>query len=295
MRHALLLLLLVTSARALTAQDLSEVRRLAQQGQQDSAYAAITEVLARTPATDTAYAEVLYTAGNLAPTTSAMRLAFQRVVTEQGRSAWADDALLRLAQIDYAVGDHAGAVEQVERLRADYPASPLLGMAALWGARAWFARDNIAAACVLLADGIQHAGDDVELRNQLAFYQGRCGNRAATATPVTAPDTVRREPPAPVSEPPVVTPPVETPASTQSVPAPGGPTWRVQLAAVGTAAAASEIAARARRAGFEAVVIQEGGYHKVRAGAWTDRDEAVAAIPVLRERFGGSPFLVREP
>lgn len=258
------------------AQDLADARRMVQQGQVDSARAALARLLATTPAADTLYPEILYTQGGLAANTTEMQRAYQRLALEYPNSPWADDALLRLAQIEFAVNDPQGALRQVERLRGDYPASPLLGIAALWGARAHFALDNVAAGCVLLADGLARAADDVELRNQLEYHRGRCGadRRADAPTPG-----------------PVVQPSAEPPQPPQpSQPSSG---WRVQLAALGSRATADELAAAVRRAGYEAAIVSEGGLHKVRAGPWAERADAARALETLRARFGGQPFLVR--
>lgn len=276
MRRALVALALLASAAGApaAAQDLADARRMAQQGQVDSARATLARLLAATPATDTLYPEILYTQGGLAANTTEMQRAYQRLALEYPNSPWADDALLRLAQIEFAVNDPQGALRQVERLRADYPASPLLGIAALWGARAHFALDNVAAGCVLLADGLARAGDDVELRNQLEYHRGRCGadgaDRRADAPAADAPTRVDAPPAAP--------PPVG---------------WTVQLAALGSRATADELAAAVRGAGYEAVIVSEGGLHKVRAGPWAERAEAAQALETLRARFGGQPFLVR--
>ncbi len=281
MRQSLFVLALLAGVAGgpAAAQDLADARRMAQQGQVDSARAALARLLAATPPTDTLYPEILYAQGGLAASTTDMQRAFQRVALEYPNSPWADDALLRLAQIEFAVNDPRGALRQVERLRGDYPASPLLPIAALWGARAHFALDNTAAGCVLLADGLTHAGDDIELRNQLEFHRGRCGADGADR---------RADAPTPA--------PVVRPADTAPAVGPAarpGVGWRVQLAALGSRATADELVASVRAAGYEAVVVEEAGLFKVRAGPWAERADAAHALETLRARFGGQPFLVR--
>ena len=281
MRHALfaLILLAAVATGPAAAQDLADARRMAQQGQVDSARAALARLLTVTPPTDTLYPEILYAQGGLAASTSEMQRAFQRVALEYPNSPWADDALLRLAQIEFAVNDPQGALRQVERLRSDYPASPLLPVAALWGARAHFALDNTAAGCVLLADGLARAGDDVELRNQLEYHRGRCGaDRAAERRA----DGAAVQPAPPRDTAPPVAPPPRRPAG-----------WTVQLAALGSRATADELVASVRSAGYGAVVVEEAGLFKVRAGPWAERADAARALETLRARFGGQPFLVR--
>lgn len=284
MRRALLTvaLLAATVAAPAAAQDLAEARRMAQQGQVDSARAALARLLAATPPGDTLYPEILYTQGGLAASAVDMQRAYQRVALEYPNSPWADDALLRLAQIEFAVNDPQGALRHVERLRGDYPASPLLGIAALWGARAHFALNNTAAGCVLLADALARAGEDVELRNQLEFHRGRCGGGEPVAV-------------APPPEQPPSQPAVQAPAEPPGRPAAEPPRagWTVQLAALGSRATADELAAAVRRAGYDVAIVSEGGLHKVRAGPWAERADAARALETLRARFGGQPFLVR--
>ena len=288
MIRALLAAILLAGAAggAASAQDLADARRMAQQGQVDSARGALVRLLAATPPGDSLYPEILYTQGGIAPSTGEMQRAYQRVALEYPNSPWADDALLRLAQIEFAVNDPRAALRQVERLRGDYPASPLLGVAALWGARAHFALDNPAAGCLMLDDGLARAGDDVELRNQLAFHQARCG--APTGRSAEAP--AREEADAPAPEPALQPADTTLPAR---APAPPSAGWRVQLAAVAARATADDLAAAVRAAGYEAGVVEEAGLFKVRAGPWPGRADAVRAQEALRSRFGGQPFLVR--
>jgi hypothetical protein len=43
------------------------------------------------------------------------------------------------------------------------------------------------------------------------------------------------------------------------------------------------------------VIVEEGGLHKVRVGQYATRSEAVADLPVLKAKLGGSLFVVAEP
>ena len=290
MKRPVILLLALTglAAGSAAAQDLTEVRRLAQQGQVDSARGALNRLLAAASPADSTYPELLYTQGGLAASMQEMQRSYQRVALEYPNSAVADDALLRLAQIEFAVNNPQGAIRQVERLRGDYPDSPLLGIAALWGARSHFAMNNPAAGCVLLADGLARSGADVELRNQLEFYRGRCpqggqpGGRAGGQMDSAAIGPRDSSPAAPAVPP--AGPPVR-PSAAQG--------WHVQLAAVGSRPTADELATNVRAAGYTVQVVEEGGLFKVRAGPWSERAPAEQAIAALRSRFGGAPFLVR--
>jgi hypothetical protein len=108
---------------------------LAQAGRADSARVIVRHLLATLSAQDSIYPQALFVQGGmLAPDAATAATSLQRVVVEYGLSSWADDALLRLAQLFEAQNDPAGAVQAVERLRRDYPDSPVLRGQNSWGA-----------------------------------------------------------------------------------------------------------------------------------------------------------------
>lgn len=256
-----------------TAQDdprLQDAVRLAREGLGDSARAVTRSLLDATPVSSPLFPEILYTHGLVAGSLNDRRLALQRVTVEFSLSPWADDALLLLGQLDYAIDDPAGALRYFDRLLTDYPESPLRAATALWGARAAWEQRNTTEACRFASLGIAAGSDDVELRNQLAFQQQRC-EATSPAPPAATP------PPAP--------PPPPPPAQT-------GPVYRIQAAALQTQRDADQFAARLKALGFESVVVQEGRFYKVQAGPFRTRDEARAALPRIRERFGTGPFIV---
>ena len=116
-----------------------------------------------------------------------MRRQLQRVAVEYSSSSWADDALLRLVQLDYASGNLEGAARNLERLRRDYPGSPLLPQASYWAARTYFDQKKPELACRWLADGVAAARGNVELQNQLGYLNQRCaGVRVDTAVEVAS-------------------------------------------------------------------------------------------------------------
>lgn len=306
-------LVLVVGGRSAEAQNdprLVEAVRAAQEGSSDSARATVRRLLAATPPTDSLYPEILYTQAMVAGEAGEMRRDLQRVVVEYGASSWADDALLRLAQIEYATRSLEGAARNLERLRADYPLTPLVPQAAYWAARTYFDLKNPALACRWLADGIAQA-QDLETRNQLGYLHQRCGTEAAVAAdsapravdsaggppaaaaPAAAPpDSSPRPAPAP-APPAAAAPPADT-----SPPAPARPgvaQYRVQVSAVATPGAADEAADRVEKLGYTAVIVREGGFYKVRAGEFATREEARTALGKLKASLGGSPFIVAVP
>lgn len=161
-----------TDARLVTAV------HLAQDGRADSARAITRELLSRVPVSDTLYPQILYTAAVVSATSPEMEKALRRVVVEYSSSPWVDDALLRLAQLDYANGDVSAAAEKLERLRRDFPQSTLLAPSALWAARSYFELKQMGKACGWLEAGRANAGGDVETANQLAYYAQRCTTQA---------------------------------------------------------------------------------------------------------------------
>jgi cell division protein FtsN len=64
---------------------------------------------------------------------------------------------------------------------------------------------------------------------------------------------------------------------------------------VRTAATADGIARKLSARGLAAVVVEEAGLYKVRVGNYPTKAEAVAAIPEIKSKLGGSPFVVAEP
>jgi len=270
-------LLGVLTALALTAgparaQDdprLRDALRLAQEGASDSARSVVGGLLRVTPPTDTLYPQVVYTMGLVSRSVEEMRRNYTRVAVEYTNSSWADDALYRLGLLDYAAGNVAGAVRQMERIRSDYPDSPLLPTAAEWAARALFDQRKPREACDWLATAIARAGDDVELRNRLEFMNGRCVN--------PAPDTAR-------------------PDSARSKPVGAARTgFAVQVGAVNSQAAADKLTGSLQTAGFTPYIVKDGALFKVRAGPYPDRAKAQAAAAQVRAKLGGSPFVVKEP
>jgi cell division septation protein DedD len=54
------------------------------------------------------------------------------------------------------------------------------------------------------------------------------------------------------------------------------------------------LAAKLESRGFDVVTVQEGGLYKVRVGGYATRAEATAAVPEVKAKLGGSPFVVAE-
>src|SRR2546427_13120624 len=158
----------------------------------DSARAMVRRLLASLSPQDSIYPGVLFTAGRVAADAATAATNLQRVVVEYGRSVWADSALELLTQLYFAQGDPAATVQAAERLRLDYPDSPLRARAGLWGARAYFELKDDAHGCPLIRAAMDGAGDDAEFKNQVTFYASRYVSATVHPTstpPATASDT----------------------------------------------------------------------------------------------------------
>jgi cell division septation protein DedD len=256
---------------------------LAQSGQVDSARSIVRRLLATMSPRDSAYPQALFTQGMLAPDAATVTSNLQRVVVEYGWSPWAANALMRLAQLSYTQGDPASAIQSVQRLRRDYPDSPVKARADFWGAKADFDLRNEAEGCALIQEALAGAGTDVEFKNQVSFYAARCPGTASAPAPAPAPVS----PPAPTPTPAANTPPADT----------GKTTYAVQVLAVKSAADVDALLTRLKVMGYEGHVVPRDstGLIKVRVGHYATRPEAIRAQTQLKARLGGQPFVVSEP
>jgi hypothetical protein len=198
-------LLTAREARAQTDPRLVAAVRQAQEGQVDSARAVLRRLAAATPATDALYPEILYAIALTAADVTERERSLQRVTVEVPLSAWMDDALLLLAKSDYAGGNLPGAARDLERIRRDFPASPLMADAAVWAARSYFDMRNQRSACSWIVAGLRQGGADAAVHAQLGAQARRCGALIA-ASDTIAPPPAARLPAAVTPAPPAVVP-----------------------------------------------------------------------------------------
>ena len=288
-----LLLLTARPANRLAAQNDPRLRaalQLVQSGRADSARALVRRLLATLAPQDSVYPEALYTQGMIAPDAASAATSLQRVVVEYGWSPWADDALLRLAQLHYAQGDPASAAQAAERLRRDYPDSPLKSRADFWGARGYFDLRDEPRGCALIQEALTAAGDDIEFRNQVSYYAARCGGTVGTPAPATSPPPI---PPSAPTPPPTSPAPAAADSTKHAAPA----AYSVQVLAVKSAVQVDELLTRLKVMGYaDARVVRDtSGFLKVRVGRYPTRQDAQRAQQRLKTRLGGQPFVVEEP
>ena len=240
----------------------------------DSGRAMMRRLLASLSPQDSLYPGALFTAGMMAPDAGLIATNLQRVVVEYGRSVWADSALVALSKLYFAQGDLAATTQAVERMRRDYPDSPLKARADFTGARAYFDMKDDVHGCTLVREALDGAGADVEFKNQVSFYAPRCPATpvvSATGTTATAGDSQTKAP---------------APATT----------YAVQVLAVKSASQVDEMLTRLKVMGFDARVVRDtSGLFKVRVGRYATHDEAAQVQRRLKTRLGGQPFVVEEP
>lgn len=256
-----------TDARLLNA------LRLAQNGQVDSARGVIRRLLTTLPPADSVYPQALLAAAKIAPDAATVATNLNRIVLEYGASPWADDALLLLTQLYSAQRDAAQTIQSAERLRRDYPDSPLRYRADFPAARAYFELKNEARGCELIQESLAgaNAAGEVEFTNQVAFYASRCAGVATTPPPSTVDSATPGTPAAPK-------------------------TFAVQVLAVKSAVQVDEMLTRLKVMGFDARVVRDtSGFFKVRVGRYGTREEAQQTQQRLKTRLGGQPFVVEEP
>ena len=267
-------LLSIVPTFRLTAQTdsrLVEALRLAQNGQVDSARGVIQRLLTRLSPTDSVYPQALLAAAKIAPSAAMVATNLNRIVLEYGASPWADDALLLLTQLYFAQRDAAQTIQAAERLRRDYPDSPLKYRVAFPAARAYFELKNEAKGCELIQEALAgaSAAGEVEFTNQVSFYASRCSGATTPPPPVTT--------------------------GTDSA-APAPKTYAVQVLAVKSTAQVDDMLTRLRVMGFDARVVRDtSGFFKVRVGRYATREEAQQTQRRLTSRIGGQPFVVEEP
>jgi hypothetical protein len=253
--------LLVRSGLGQTDPRLVEVIRDAQEGESDSARLKVQRLLSATPPTDSLYPQIMYTQAMVASEASDMRRQLQRVAVEYSASSWADDALLRLVQLDYASGNLDGAARNLERIRLDYPGSPLISQAAYWGARTYFDQKKPEVACRWISEGLTGSSSNIELQNQLRYLNQRCSQFAAS--PVPGPqrvDTQAAVTPAADSQQVVASAPTDSTRSgagsrdsarisTSVAPVPGT-RYQIQITAVRSQSTAQAFATKLKLKGF---------------------------------------------
>jgi cell division septation protein DedD len=334
-RCAAVLMLLVPAALAgqhARASDsvFAQAQKLVAEGRGEEGRALVERTLASAQAGSAEYAEALYWRGVMAPTAAEAERDLRRVIVEFPLATIADDALLRLAQLEIARGDRARATEHLERLLIEHPTSEVRPRAQLTMARMQLDAGQAATGCATLRNASSTVGaTEIELRNQIAYLQQRCtgavtdtrvaetqtsrGDVApstprqaagivdtATATPpVSAPPATietaptRRAAPAD-TKPAAAPPPAAKPAATP--PSSGSAGYSVQVGAFSTRAQADQVQQALAKRGYQVRVVPgPRNLFRVRVGRYSDHPSAVAAQGRMKQSGVNGMVVEAEP
>ena len=275
---------------------LARARALVNEGRETDGRKVLDSLLRVNTPDSAIYPEALYWRGALAGTAADAERDYRRLLIEAPLSARAEDALLQLANLLQARGDRRGASDHLQRFMLTYANSPARPRVALSLVRLLFDQgpQQQARACEALRMGREAIPkENLELRNQLDYYEPRC---IAELAPAVAPETTAvatdsAKAPVPtdtVDAKPTTPPAAKAPAAkTSSSPAaslqsPASSYYSVQVAAYQSKEPAANLVSLLKERGLEARVDGTKAPYRVRVGRYTTRAEAVKAQASLK-------------
>jgi hypothetical protein len=259
-------------------------QRMASDGNASGARALVDSILAASADGSVQYTDALFWRATLAESVDQARRDYLRLAVEFSLSARAEDALLRLAQIDLAKGDRTAAKKHLERLVLEHPNGQSRAEAAYWMGRVLFEEGAMAAGCASLADARDRVPDvAVELSNQISYYARQCAN-VQRAIDIARTDSIARADSITRATGAVGKPAQAENAATRSAkPLPlRGPIWSVQVAAYSTRTDAAQLAQQLTSRGYTARVTSEQPF-RVRIGRFAKRSDAVLLARKLKD------------
>ncbi len=203
-------------------------------------------------------ADVLYWRAASSSSAADAERDYKRISIEHSLSPRAPDALLALAQLEFARGDRTAARRRFDHLLRDYPTGRHVPRASLWSGRLAIEERDASGCATLQAARPRIPAEDIELRNQFDYFIGQC----ALLTPG---DTAT------------------TPASASPTAAASNATqFSVQVAAYSTRREATALSTRLKQRGFDVRVFGDRAPFRVRIGRYATRADAVAALGRMR-------------
>lgn len=278
--------------------------------------------------------EALYAKASIASSAADAERDYSRIVNEYRFAPRVPDALMRLALLEGARGNQAGALRHLDRLLRDHSDSPVRSRASLMAGRLRLETNDPARGCELLAAAWASAGlTERDVKDQAESLGARCpvsvaerAQRDPSPLGVTrasrdsvpargAPVTQRQRPAtrhtasatvapvAPVTVPvrradPVMPPAPQRQAETPAASPPSAPAaamrYAVQFAAYDDRLSAAQFVEQLQRGGIAARVEGSVKPFRVRAGRFATRMEAEAILQ-LWTRPGQPAIVVSYP
>lgn len=159
-------------------------RKLVLEGNAAAGRTLVDSALAATTSGSADYATALYWHGALSATAADAERDYRRVIVEYPFSAHSGDALLALAQLEMARGDHDPAIDHLQRFLLQRPNDPDRIRAGIWLGRLLLDENQLARGCAVLLRTRASLGDSaVETRNQVDYYANRCAGVDTTQPP----------------------------------------------------------------------------------------------------------------
>lgn len=275
-------------------------RRLVGEGSGAAGRALVDSLLRAASEGTPAYGDALYWRGALQETATDAERDYRRVIVEYPLAYYMDDALLAIAELEQARGDRAGALQHLQRFVREHPVSPARGVAALGAARLAFEQHDTRTGCAMVNEArASMTAGTVEIRNQLAPYEGRCP--ALPAPRVAAPKTaaparaeVSNDSAGHALQPSSTRPSTSLPAApmtlrrdsarTQAAHSARAGTHTIQLAAYNTKAEAERLVTKLASRGVHARVSGSSKPFRVRLGFFGTPGEAATEVAALKAR-----------
>ena len=241
---------------------LTRIERLVVAGDRSSARVLTDSLIGALPPDAPRLADALYWRAQSATSAVDAERDYLRIALEHPFTARAPEALVALAQLEFARGDRTAARRRFDRVLRDYPSGKHLARASLWSGRlAIEDRDYVTGCATLTSARSLVASDQIELRNQFDYFLSQCANApAATDTMATAART---------SDPAL---------------APGAAAvqFSIQVAAYTVRRDATATAAWLKERGFDVRVVGDRAPFRVRVGRYPTRALAMSALARMR-------------
>lgn len=231
-------------------------QRMVTAGQDSAGRAVVDSVLRATAEGTPRYAEALFWRATFSKTAAAAERDYRRIAVEYPISPRAQESLFRLAQLEMTRGDRASARAHLTRIQREHPSGSMSTRANVMLAQLSFGDGDTVAGCAAVAAARENlTAADVELRNQLNYYQPRCANLATTVGDTS-----------------------NTPPRNAAAPAQARQEYSIQVAAYDTREPADALAKRLSTRGYNVRVIGSSKPFRVRVGRYPTRDRAAEVV-----------------